>query len=300
MSHSLLLSALAVVAEANPVQSPRPDQLAKPDFAAGRQALASLTDVTSFEFDYIEAAGYLEDQALIDHAEMYCQANGEYPALDLELARRAGVQIITDLETLLTEMPEDEIVSFRIAGYRIYSTGGLSFGDAPTDAFRVFHQTNMLGTEVLTALRIQLRTDQPVARKNGARPGTAPTDTDIVDAIALGLGTKASWDGADELEWIADTIAKVRDHPGGHDDNPTAYREEFAAAYGFEPTEDHFLAGYVDDEAWPEHDDEDENEDDKPRVCSFCGVSTELALSSSAAAICQDCRGEAEAITPED
>ncbi|MNY75788.1 hypothetical protein D3C86_2151680 [compost metagenome] len=69
------------------------------------------------------------------------------------------------------------------------------------------------------------------------------TDTDVVDAIALGLGTKPEWSGADELEWIANTIGKVRPHPGDRD--PREYHEEFIEQHDFDPIQDNFLTGYV-------------------------------------------------------
>ena len=47
------------------------------------------------------------------------------------------------------------------------------------------------------------------------------TDTNIVNAIALMLGTHREWDGADFLEEIANLISLVREHPGVQD--PAAY-----------------------------------------------------------------------------
>ena len=40
------------------------------------------------------------------------------------------------------------------------------------------------------------------------------TDTNIVNAIALMLGTHREWNGADFLEAIANLISLVREHPG--------------------------------------------------------------------------------------
>jgi len=47
------------------------------------------------------------------------------------------------------------------------------------------------------------------------------TDTNIVNAIALMLGTHREWSGADFLEEIANLISLVREHPGVQD--PAAY-----------------------------------------------------------------------------
>ena len=43
-----------------------------------------------------------------------------------------------------------------------------------------------------------------------------PTDLErqVLDNIAVGLGSRESWSGADELEWIANEIGRVRPHPG--------------------------------------------------------------------------------------
>lgn len=42
-----------------------------------------------------------------------------------------------------------------------------------------------------------------------------PTDLErqVLDNIAVGLGSRESWSGADELEWIANEIGRVRPHP---------------------------------------------------------------------------------------
>lgn len=55
------------------------------------------------------------------------------------------------------------------------------------------------------------------------------TDTEVVDRIALGLGTQSKW-GSDELEWIADLIGMVRPHPG--DTDPARYLREWEQGRG--------------------------------------------------------------------
>lgn len=47
------------------------------------------------------------------------------------------------------------------------------------------------------------------------------TDTNIVNAIALMLGTHREWNGGDFLEDVANLIGLVRQHPGDRD--PAAY-----------------------------------------------------------------------------
>jgi hypothetical protein len=50
-----------------------------------------------------------------------------------------------------------------------------------------------------------------------------------IDKIAVGLGTRTEWPGAETLEWIANVIGTVRPHPG---DAAPRYRAEFEAATG--------------------------------------------------------------------
>ncbi|MFF8914204.1 hypothetical protein ACF08M_12970 [Streptomyces sp. NPDC015032] len=85
--------------------------------------------------------------------------------------------------------------------------------------------------------------EQPLSRANGSGDRAPITDTDVVDAIALGLGTSPEWPGTDTLKWIADTIGMVRNHPGDRD--PREYREEFTEERAIDPLDDSFLAKYV-------------------------------------------------------
>lgn len=41
----------------------------------------------------------------------------------------------------------------------------------------------------------------------------SPTDTEVLDMIALVLGTTESWD-ADTIDYVAGLVALVRPHPG--------------------------------------------------------------------------------------
>lgn len=49
------------------------------------------------------------------------------------------------------------------------------------------------------------------------------TDTDIVDAVALGLGTKPEW-SYEDLEWIGEVIALAGNTPATKDAWPTTKR----------------------------------------------------------------------------
>ena len=55
------------------------------------------------------------------------------------------------------------------------------------------------------------------------------TDTNIVNAIALALGTHREWNGGDTLEDIANLISLVRQHPGDRD--PAAYATRLLAEH---------------------------------------------------------------------
>lgn len=66
------------------------------------------------------------------------------------------------------------------------------------------------------------------------------SDTEVVDKIAVGLGTQETWSGADALEWIANVIGDVRPHPG---DSADHYVRTFRIATGRDPDPD-----YIDDD----------------------------------------------------
>lgn len=80
------------------------------------------------------------------------------------------------------------------------------------------------------------------------------TDTEIVDAIAVGLGTQDGWSGADTLEWIADVIGQVRPHPGNGE--ATSYLDGFVEATTRDPLASPFLRKFVSEDAEGDEDDE--------------------------------------------
>lgn len=73
----------------------------------------------------------------------------------------------------------------------------------------------------------------------------ASADTLAIHKISLGLGTAPEWKGADTLEWIADVIGLVREHPG--DKDPTEYLERFKAEYNIDAAKHPQLSLYIDD-----------------------------------------------------
>lgn len=70
-------------------------------------------------------------------------------------------------------------------------------------------------------------------------------DVMAIDKIAIMLGTRAEWSGADMLESIANIIGTVRPHPG---DSADTYLDDFAAVRGFDPATIGWLRGYISDE----------------------------------------------------
>lgn len=139
MSQCMLTATIAVVDQEDLVLN----------FSAGRAALDTITDAADFGFtaeDDLEAEldGLIEDDEDIDD-----------PADRLKIFRRAGLEILDDLEALnlgRTGYESSEIDYIRVAGYRIFITGGMSSGDAPTDAAETLWSTSQLPAAVLSAI----------------------------------------------------------------------------------------------------------------------------------------------------
>jgi uncharacterized protein YjeT (DUF2065 family) len=210
------------------------DREQPPAFEHGRRMIKEVTDVGLFAF--VDPESQLG--ALVEDfdPDVHLDADG-LPTL--AVAQKTGLKIIDALEVALDDSGETSTIT--VAGYLIHVSGGLSSGDAPTEAADAIWNAYHLPETVLRGMGFIPDYSRALSRTNG-NPGHV-TDTDIVDAIALGLGTKPVWSGADELEWIAETIGKVRPHPG--DRNPREYHEEFTEQHDFDPIQDNFLTGYV-------------------------------------------------------
>lgn len=226
------------------------------DFAAGRERLASVTDPLVFNFGDPIA----EIEALLPDLDPDDEVTDEAGVPVLAYAQQAGAAIIDHLEQGLTRSQEVNVIS--VAGYDLYIAGGMSFGDDPSDGYMAIADAHKLPEGVLTAMGFIPDCTQPLARKNG-NPGHV-TDTDVVDAIALGLGTQSDWSRGDCLEWIADDIGTVRSHPGNAP-HPEDYLAAWRDRFGFDPLTDNFLADHVDDEA---------TEEDAEHVRAWLGETT--------------------------
>ncbi|NEA20744.1 hypothetical protein [Streptomyces halstedii] len=227
MSANMLIATIAYPAE----------RTEPPNFNRGRQLLEQIEDPALFNFGdpQIELVELLPD--LDGEADLVDQDR----AVLIEYARRAGLAIIGNLEKALDSR---ETTFFAAADYRVYVSGGLSEGgDNPMNAAHAIWNAYKLPKSVLMAMGFTPDHELPLSRANGSGNDTPLTDTDVVDAIALGLGTSSEWPGTDTLTWIADTIGKVRSHPGDRD--PREYREEFAEKHTIVPLDDSFLARYI-------------------------------------------------------
>ncbi|MFD7669055.1 hypothetical protein [Streptomyces sp. NPDC059788] len=207
-----------------------------PNFDGGRKLLEKIEDPSLFSFHDPE------DELKELMPSLACESNliDEDGGVLIEYARRAGRVIIDKLEKALVSW---ETTFLTVGDYRLYISGGLSNGDSPTEAAEAIWNAYKLPETVLRAMGFIWDYELPLSRANGSGDHAPITDTDVVDAIALGLGTSPEWPGLETTYWIADAISKVRNHPGGRD--PREYREEFAEERAFDPREDGFLAKYL-------------------------------------------------------
>ncbi|MFI5702563.1 hypothetical protein ACIA78_21265 [Streptomyces xanthochromogenes] len=226
MGASMLTATIAF-----PAESAEP-----PNFDRGRQLLEEITDVSLFTFDEPEAE--LEELLPdLDGESDLVDENGE---VLIEYARRAGLVIINNLERALDSR---ETTFLTVADYRLYISGGPSNGDNPTNATQAIWDAYKLPESVLLAMGFIPDYELPLSRANSRGASTPLTDTDVVDAIALGLGTSPEWPGTDTLKWIAEAIGKVRDEPGN--DEPVEYLKRWSEQYGFDPLSSKFLSAYI-------------------------------------------------------
>lgn len=202
------------------------------DFSGGREVLDQFTTVDPRVWDF---------ELLDEVFDTFGVADDEAPwPPPVELAIHVGRQVIDDLADAVKSRLT---TTLEVAGYRLHLSGGQSHGDTPTDEAEAIWHAYCLPDQVLQAIGFVPDSTKPLSRTNG-NPGPV-TDTDVVDALALGLGTRRLWNGGDALEWITDTLGHVRTHPGGQD--PREYVANFAAENDFDPTGDNYLAGYIDD-----------------------------------------------------
>ena len=169
---------------------------------------------------------------------------------DLESLIFHGHQVLADIEDALGSSGTTVI---EIGDYWVHLSGGLSWGDVPTKEYAAIIAAYGLPDAVLRAAGFIPDPSRPLSRRAGNKGpiSSAPpsvTDADVVDAIALGLGTKSEW-SSDELEWIPSLIGRVRPHPGDPG-SPAEYLARWKRTFGEDAVDDSFFAGYIDDEAY--------------------------------------------------
>jgi len=240
MGASMLTATIAF-----PAESTEP-----PNFDRGRQLLEEITDASLFTFDEPEA----ELEKLLPDLDDECDLVDENGEVLIEYARRAGLVIINNLEEALNSR---EATFLTVAGYRLYISGGPSNGDNPTNATQGIWDAYKLPESVLLAMGFIPDYELPLSRMNSRGASMPLTDTDVVDAIALGLGTSPQWPGTDTLKWSAEAIGKVRDEPGNAE--PIGYLKRWSERYGFDPLSSTFLSAYVNEGV--DEVDEEESED---------------------------------------
>jgi hypothetical protein len=218
------------------------------DWDAGAAALDRITDPAEFGWDPFDLES--QDEFPDENGDM--TEGPSFEMTDLATLKKYGRRVLTELKDALDSR---DTTLLTIGGYSVYLTGGLDSGDGADDEFDAICAADGLPDLVLKAAGFILKPEDPPSRRAGAQGDV--TDTDIVDAIALGLGTKPDWSGADELTWIANAIAEVRRHPG--DTDSVEYYEDFSGRTGFDPLNDDFLSRYVGEEA-AEDDHQDEGE----------------------------------------
>lgn len=201
-----------------------------PDIEAGRTALQSLTDTTGFVF---EAPDEELNALLLDFDPDFHLDDDGGPTL--AAAQAAGQRILDAFDTALRSTMVETLT---IGGYRLHLAGGPSWGDSPTEEAEALWNVEHLPASVREAMGLIELFAEPPAPAEGE-----VTDADVVDAIALGLGTRSPWRGGAELGWIAQTLAKVRSEPGAA--LPEQFLEDFTRTRGTDPREDPFLADYI-------------------------------------------------------
>ena len=134
----------------------RPDFTA-PDFAAGRTALSAVEDPTLFDYQDPESDITklidlpAEDMDLFEH-------DTEPYMLKIEWAKKLGAVVIDALEQAFTSDSND--IDRITSGHRVtYYSGGLSWGDAPTEAAQAMWDVSALPIEVQHAMGIAVNSD---------------------------------------------------------------------------------------------------------------------------------------------
>lgn len=163
-----MLTAYITTTETNPE---------KLNWDAAYAALSAVTDPEAFEFGDPES----EVCALLEHTDDrdVFTADG---ALDIEVLRDAGAAVLGNLRQALNSRETDILA---LGGYTAFISGGLSWGDTPTDATEAIWAAYRLPLAVLHAAGLAIDVfNKPVDRGPSAALEVAVTVSTVVDVPA--------------------------------------------------------------------------------------------------------------------
>lgn len=134
----------------------RPDFTA-PDFAAGRTALSAVEDPTLFDYQDPESDITKLIELPAEDIDLFEHDTEPY-MLKIEWAKKLGAVVIDALEQAFTSDSND--IDRITSGHRVtYYSGGLSWGDAPTEAAQAMWDVSALPIEVRHAMGIAVDSD---------------------------------------------------------------------------------------------------------------------------------------------
>lgn len=144
---------------------------------AAHAALSAITDPDAFEFGDPES----EVDALLgpDDDRDVLTADG---ALDIEVLRDAGTAALKNLREALDSRKVDILT---LGGYTAFVSGGMSYGDAPTDAADAIWMAHRLPVAVLHAAGLAIDVfDELADRKPSAKLEVAALVSAVVEVPA--------------------------------------------------------------------------------------------------------------------
>lgn len=218
------MTLVALATPIDPVTGDAPD----PDWEAGRRALDTVTSTGAFCYDDIESQfpGYEDLQPADKDPDGMPR---------LELLKQEGRRIIDACEQAIASQRTTVLLT---NGYWLYLSGGLSYGDPPTEAYEAICDVDHLPAAVFDALGLVSDwTKPPASRYAGGDPYV--TDADIVTALAYGLGSQPNQDSDLAVEWLSVLLAKVRPDP--RDGSPADYIAQWRAVYGTDAIDDEVI-----------------------------------------------------------
>lgn len=121
-----------------------------PDIEAGREAVRNLPiEKLSEAYEEIEGSDIgWEDP---DNEKGFVDENDEWTPVAHEALKKWALAVVDRFENEVIAGGRD-MVAFPVRGARVYLSGGMSWGDSPTDAFNIIGAMFTLGQSVLEAM----------------------------------------------------------------------------------------------------------------------------------------------------